>query len=258
MCLLSDTDLTPDGGPTTASRQTFVTGNAVRHASKALGQLITSHLSEHFDVSPDNVRFIEGLAQVGDQTIPLAKVAEIMLAEDRPPMASYTYWAPTTKPLGQGGDMHFAFSFAAQAAEVEVDVRTGEVKVLRVITANDVGFAVNPLGLQGQIEGGVVMGVGHALTEGFYTEQGKVITDRLAKYRIPSITHTPEIISFVVEHPTEDGPYGAKGVGEIVIIPTVPAITNAIYNATGVRIDHLPVDQAGILAELALLKAAVG
>ena len=256
--LLSDTDLTPDGGPTTASRQTYVTGNAVRYAARALDELITSHLSEHYDVAPDQIRFVEGLAQVGEQSIPLAKVAEILHADGRPPMAAYTYWAPTTRPLGQGGDMHFAFSFAAQAAEVEVNTLSGEVNVLRVITANDVGYAINPLGLQGQIEGGVVMGVGHALTEGFFTDQGRVITDRLAKYRMPSITHTPEIISFVVEHPTEDGPYGAKGVGEIVIIPTVPAITNAIYNAVGVRVDRLPVDQASILAELALLKEAVG
>lgn len=146
--------------------------------------------------------------------------------------------------------MHFAYSFAAQAAEVSVDVRTGEVRVLRVITANDVGYAVNPLGLQGQIEGGVVMGIGHALTEAFYTEGGRVVTDRLAKYRMPSIMLTPEIRSFVVEHPSEDGPYGAKGVGEIVIIPTVPAITNAIYHAVGVRIHSLPVDQEFILKQL--------
>ena len=248
--LLSDTDLTPDGGPTTASRQTFVTGNAVRHASRALGQLITGHLSEHFDVSPERIRFLEGLAQVEDRVIPLGKVAEMLRFDGRTPMASYTYWAPETKPLGQGGDMHFAYSFAAQAAEVSVDIQTGEVRVLRVITANDVGYAVNPLGLQGQIEGGVVMGIGHALTEAFYTEGGRVVTDRLAKYRMPSIMLTPEIRSFVVEHPSEDGPYGAKGVGEIVIIPTVPAITNAIYHAVGVRIHSLPVDQEFILKQL--------
>ena len=256
--LLSDTDLTPDGGPTTASRQTYVTGNAVRYAARALNELVTSHLSEHFDVSPEQILFIEGLAQVGEQKIPFAKVAEIMHADGRPPMAAFTYWAPATKPLGQGGDMHFAFSFAAQAAEVEVNTLSGEVTVLRVITANDVGYAINPLGLQGQIEGGVVMGVGHALIEGFFTDQGRVVTDRLAKYRIPSITHTPEIISFVVEHPTEDGPYGAKGVGEIVIIPTAPAITNAIYNAVGVRVDRLPVDQAEILKEMELAKSIAG
>jgi xanthine dehydrogenase molybdenum-binding subunit len=139
--------------------------------------------------------------------------------------------------------MHIAYSFGVQAAEVEVDRITGLVRVLRVISANDVGRAVNPLGLQGQVEGGVMMGLGNALTEHFIVEEGRVVTDRMARYRIPSIAHMPEIISIVVEHPTAGGPYGAKGVGELVSIPTTPAITNAIYNAVGVRIDHLPVDQ---------------
>ncbi len=147
--------------------------------------------------------------------------------------------------------MHFAFSFAAQAAEVEVNTLTGEVRVLRVISANDVGKAINPLGLQGQVEGGVMMGLGNALTENFIVEEGRVFTDRLARYRIPSIVHTPEITSIVVEHPVAAGPYGAKGVGEIVSIPTTPAITNAIYNAIGVRVDRLPVDQAELVRQLA-------
>ena len=150
--------------------------------------------------------------------------------------------------------MHFAFSFAAQAAEVEVNSLTGEVRVLRVISANDVGRAINPLGLQAQVEGGVMMGLGNALTEHFIVKDGYVITDRLARYRIPSIVHTPEIISIVVEDPTKDGPYGAKGVGEIVSIPTIPAITNAIYNAVGVRIDCLPVDQEQIARALSTSK----
>lgn len=248
--LLSDTDLTPDGGPTTASRQTYVTGNAVRHAARALRQALVSDLSERYDVPPERVRFIEGLAQVDGQAIPLSQAAGQMIAEGRRPMAGYTYWAPGTQPLGAGGDMHFAYSFAAQAAEVEVDTRTGEVRVLQVLVANDVGFAVNPLGLQGQIEGGVVMGIGHTLTEEFIVENGQVITDRLARYRIPSIAWTPEITYFIVEHPTADGPFGAKGVGEIVLIPTPPAITNAIYNATGVRVDTLPVDQEKIARAL--------
>jgi len=170
-----------------------------------------------------------------------------MHAEGREPRALYEYWAPATQPLGKGGDMHFAFSYAAQAAEVEVNTLTGEVSVLRVIAANDVGKAVNPLGLQGQVEGGVVMGIGNTLTEHFIVEEGRVFTDWLARYRMPSIMHSPEIFSIVVEHPTADGPYGAKGVGEIVSIPTTPAITNAIYNAIGVRLDSLPVDQAEIV-----------
>lgn len=248
--LLMDTDLTPDGGPTTASRQTFVTGNAVRYAARALKELLTSELSERYDVPPEQIRFVEGLAQINGHTLSLQQVAEEMLASGRPPVTSYTYWAPATRPLGEGGDMHFAFSFAAQAAEVEVNTRTGEVKVLRMIIANDVGYAINPLGLRGQIEGGAIMGIGHTLTENFIVKDGHVVTDRLARYRTPSIVHTPEIISFVVEHPVEEGPYGAKGVGEIVLIPTPAAITNAIYNAVGVRVNRLPVDQEMICKAL--------
>ncbi len=248
--LLMDTDLTPDGGPTTASRQTFVTGNAVRHAARALRQLLTSELAERYDVPPQEIRFIEGLAQVNGKQVSLSHLAEQMIESGRQPLASYTYWAPATRPLGQGGDMHFAFSFAAQAAEVEVNTQTGEVRVLRLIIANDVGTAINPLGLRGQIEGGAIMGIGHALTENFIVEQGQVITDRLARYRMPSITFTPEIIPIVVEHPVSEGPFGAKGVGEIVLIPTIPAITNAIYHAVGVRFDRIPVDQEKILLSL--------
>jgi CO/xanthine dehydrogenase Mo-binding subunit/aerobic-type carbon monoxide dehydrogenase small subunit (CoxS/CutS family) len=250
--LVMDTDLTPDGGPTTASRQTYVTGNAAHHAAKTLKQAMTATLAEKYDYPPDDIQFIEGLVQVGENKVRLGKVVEFMRKENREPKAYYEYWAPVTKPLGEGGDMHFAFSFAAQAAEVEVNTQTGDVKVLRVIAANDVGKALNPLGLQGQVEGGVVMGVGHALTENFIIVGGVPFSDRLARYRIPNITQSPEIISIVVEHPTADGPYGAKGVGEIVSIPTIPAITNAIYNAVGVRIRRLPVDQEEVLKKLSL------
>jgi xanthine dehydrogenase molybdenum-binding subunit len=136
------------------------------------------------------------------------------------------------------------YSFAAQAVEVEVDLDTGEVKVLRVIGATDVGRAINPLGLQGQVEGGIIMGIGHALTEEFIVEDGIIFTDHLARYRMPSVTHIPdEIKSIIVEDPTKDGPYGAKGVGEISTMPTPPAIINAVYHACGVRLNHLPVDQ---------------
>ncbi len=249
--LLSDTDLTPDGGPTTASRQTYTSGNAARGAAQALRQAIISTLAEKYDVPPERIRFEEGLARVNGRSLSLAEVARDMRAEGREPRALFEYWAPETRPLGSGGDMHFAFSFAAKAAEVEVNTRTGEARVLRVIVATDVGKAINPLGLQGQIEGGVMMGLGNALTEHFIVEEGRVFTDRLARYRMPSIVHTPEIISIVVEHPTAEGPYGAKGVGEISSIPTTPAITNAIYNAVGVRVDRLPVDQEQILMALA-------
>jgi xanthine dehydrogenase molybdenum-binding subunit len=248
--LVMDTDLTPDGGPTTASRQTYVSGNAARYAAKTLREAIAATLAEKYDCPPEQIHFVEGLAQVDGREIELGEVVAIMKAEGREPRALYEYWAPQTQPLGSGGDMHFAYSFGAQAAEVEVNTRTGEVRVLRVISANDVGKAINPLGLQGQVEGGVVMGVGHALTEAFIVENGIPFTDRLARYRMPNIAQTPAITSFVVEHPTAEGPYGAKGVGELVTIPTIPAITNAIYNAIGVRLDRLPVDQEEIVGKL--------
>jgi xanthine dehydrogenase molybdenum-binding subunit len=248
--LVMDTDLTPNGGPTTASRQTFVTGNASRYAAKTLRDEITATMAEKYDVKPEQIRFADGVVHVNGHSMTWGEVYKEMKAAGQNPLVRYEYEAPKTKPLGEGGDMHFAFSFGVQAAEVEVNKLTGEVRVLKVISANDVGMAVNPLGLQGQIEGGVMMGLGNALTEEFIVEDGNVVTDYLARYRVPGIMLTPEIISIVVEHPIEAGPYGAKGVGEVCSIPTTPAITNAIYNAVGVRIDRTPVDQELIANEL--------
>jgi len=241
--LVMDTDLSPDGGPTTASRQTYITGNASRYAAKTLRTAITSFIAEKFDIEPSKIKFKDGTAYVNGHRLSYASIAREMKASGQEPRVVYKYNAPKTQALGTGGDMHFAYSYSVQAAEVEVNTFTGEVSVLNVISANDVGMAINPLGLQGQIEGGVMMGLGHCLTEEFIMEEGQVVTDQLARYRIPGIMLTPNIKSIIIEQPTADGPYGAKGVGEISSIPTTPAITNAIYNAVGVRIDRTPVDQ---------------
>jgi xanthine dehydrogenase molybdenum-binding subunit len=160
------------------------------------------------------------------------------------------YYGPKTQPLGTGGDMHFAFSYATQAALVAVDTRTGEVKVLKILSAADIGRAINPLQTQGQIEGGIVMAMGNCLTEAFIMEEGVPWSTLLARYKMPSIKHTPEIISHLVEHRTADGPFGAKGVGELPSINTTPAICNAIYNAVGVRVFTLPVDQDALYRAL--------
>ena len=245
--LLSDTDLTPNGGPTTASRQTYVTGNSVQQSAAALRALITGELSRRHALPAETIRFSEGTVHAGNRCFTFSEVGEQMIAAGHTPRASASYSAPETRPLGEKGDMHFAFSFAAQAAEVEVNTRTGQMRVARIVTANDVGAVINPLGLRAQIEGGAIMGLGHALTERFIVEGGYVITDRLARYHIPSISDIPEIVSIVVEHTVSTGPFGAKGVGEIVSIPTAPAITNALYNAAGVRVDRLPVDQEMVL-----------
>ena len=248
--LVMDTDLTPDGGPTTASRQTYTTGNASRLAAICLRDAITAYLSEKFDINPDQIHFKDGLVHADGNEISYAEIAKEMKAQGQQTRALYEYEAPKTQPLGTGGKMHFAYSFGAQAAEIEVNKLTGEVRVLKVISANDVGMAVNPLGLQGQVEGGVMMGIGHCLTEEFIMDEGYVVTDQQARYRMPGIMLTPEITSIIVEDPTADGPYGAKGVGEISSIPTTPAITNAIYNAVGVRVDRTPVDQEVIARAL--------
>ncbi len=244
---LSDTDVTPDGGPTTASRQTFVSGNACRYAARQLREVLTLVAAERLDVAPAEVRFEEGTVWANGHRVDFAQVVRWAQEEGRETELAYEYWAPETRPLGQGGDMHVAFSFGVQAAEVEVDTETGEVRVLRVVSAHDVGRAINPLMLLGQIEGGIVMGLGNALTEHFIVEEGQPWVRRLGQYRMPNIEHMPEMISVIVEDEVQAGPYGAKGVGELPSIPTSPAITNAIYNAVGVRILTLPVDQDALL-----------
>jgi xanthine dehydrogenase molybdenum-binding subunit len=280
--LVMDTDRTPDGGPTTASRQTYVSGNAARLAARSMRQRLQAVLAEKFDVHPDVIAFHEGLAYVDEKklrqvadggqqsddaesgwrgngeaasrrfgvasrTVSFAEAVQALLAEGREPSLRYEYWAPKTQPLGTGGDMHFAFSYAVHAALVSVDTETGEVRVEKVITAHDVGRAINPLSLSGQIEGGIVMGMGNALTEHYIVEDGVPWTQRFGQYKMPGIKMTPEMENYIVEHQTADGPYGAKGVGEISSIPISPAIANAIYNAVGVRVLALPVDQDALL-----------
>ncbi|NCF73715.1 MAG: molybdopterin-dependent oxidoreductase [Gammaproteobacteria bacterium] len=209
--LLGDTDHCPDGGPTTASRQSYVSGNAARLAAKEVARQLAA-------------------AEPG------ARVK-----------VQHEYWAPKTKPLGAGGDMHVAFGFCAQAALCEIDMRSGEVAVRKIVAAHDVGRALNPLTLEGQIEGGIVMCIGYTLSEHYIQEDGVPWTNVMARYKAPNITHAPKIISHIVEHNTAAGPFGAKGVGELPSIPTSSAITNAIYRATGVRVRSLPVDQDELL-----------
>ena len=248
---LSDTDLTPDGGPTTGSRQTYISGNAVKYAAITLKNTMLSSLTEKFNLSPEEIIFKEGSAQVNGKTLSFAEIGDLMKAEGRTPKLKYEYISPKTTPLGEAGDKHFAYSFAAQAVEIEVDLETGEVRVVRAVGATDVGKAINPLGLQGQVEGGLIMGIGHTLTEEFIVENGEVFTDTLSRYRMPSIKHVPEEIKvIIVEDPTTEGPYGGKGVGEISTMPVPPAIVNAIYNACGVRLNTIPIDQDKLALEI--------
>ena len=235
--LVMDTDLTPDGGPTTASRQTYVSGNAARLAAKKLKLYLSNFLTKEIG----EVTFEQKGVRVKGDYLAYAKLAQALDDAGESRKALYVYRAPKTKPLGTDGAIHFAFGFAVQAVQIEVNQDTGEIRVLKVITANDAGKVINPLGLKGQVEGGIVMGIGHALLEDFELEEGHILTDGFKRYKIPAINDTPEITSIFVEDPTREGPYGAKGVGEIVSIPTLPAIANALYNAVGVRVHSLPI-----------------
>ena len=248
--LVADTDQTLDGGATTASRQSFITGNAVRLAARKVKEALAQAASEELDAPPDDLVFKDGRIHAGEKSILLAEAVALAKGEGREVRASVVYEAPKTVPLGEVGDMHFAYGYATQAALVEVDINTGQVKVLKVIAAHDVGRALNPLAVAGQIEGGVVMGLGIALQEEFVMEEGVPKSTSLAKYRIPSVERTPEIVPIIVEDKLAEGPYGAKGIGEIPSIPTAPAIINAIYNAAGVRLYSLPATPKKVLAAL--------
>ena len=142
------------------------------------------------------------------------------------------------------------WKFATHAAEVEVDLETGIVKVLRVVAAHDVGKAINPMGCEQQIEGAVIMGLSNTLYEEFKMDKGRILNDTLADYKLATIQELPEIVAILVESVQKEGPFGAKGIGEPAAAPTAPAIANAIYNAIGVRIKELPITPEKILLAL--------
>ena len=158
--LLGDTDFCPDGGPTTASRQSYVSGNAARMAAKTVAAQLALLAAGALGCDADSLLFEHGHIVAGEDSIPLAEVLAMAASNGTSSKAQYEYWAPETQPLGTGGDMHFAFGFCAQAVLCEIDMRTGEVNARKVIAAHDVGRALNPLTLEGQIEGGIVMCIG--------------------------------------------------------------------------------------------------
>jgi CO/xanthine dehydrogenase Mo-binding subunit len=178
-------------------------------------------------------------------------------AEERPATAEYTYLAPPTEHMDEetGRSMpNFAYAYVAQAAEVEVDIETGQVRLVRVVSADDVGKAMNPALVEGQIEGGVVQAQGYVLQENFITRGGYVLTDQLSTYLIPTILDIPEKVeSVVVEIPDERGPWGAKGLGELPYLPLAPAIIAAVHDATGVWFDEFPLTPERILRGLGKL-----
>ena len=235
--LPADTDVSPDCGKTSASRQTFVTGNAAALAGRKLREEIMQMAGCRPDSSTlslgDGCVLVQEKSQRRHVTLcdrPLDGHGYVLSAE--------TTYDPPTKPLDENGQgvPYAVFGFGAHLAEVEVDLELGTIKVLKLTAAHDVGRAINPTLIEGQIEGGAAQGLGMALMEEFHPGKGENLHD----YLIPTFGDMPPVESLLIEDPSPNGPFGAKGVGEQALIPTAPAILNALYHAAGVRIYKLP------------------
>jgi CO/xanthine dehydrogenase Mo-binding subunit len=178
--------------------------------------------------------------------------------EERPAVGEYTYRPPETTPYDPEtgkSEPNFAYGYVAESAVVEVDTETGQLRVLEVVCADDVGRAVNPLLVRGQIEGAIVQAAGFAVIEDFIQEKGEVETSLLSTYLIPTVLDVPDRVeSVILEYPDPIGPWGARGVGEMPYLPLAPAVVAAVHDATGVWFDRLPLTPERVLTGLGRLE----
>ncbi|HTZ79076.1 MAG TPA: molybdopterin cofactor-binding domain-containing protein [Stellaceae bacterium] len=232
-----DTDLTPDAGKTSASRQTFVSGAAARLAADALRRQILRLANVE-----ESARLVLGDHRVivcgGGTEHPIDLARLPALNERGDVLMGEGHFDPPTSPLDENGQgvPYATYSFSAQTALVEVDLELGTARVLHIGAAADVGRAINPTQVEGQLHGGVAQGLGLALMEEFIPGR----THNLHDYLIPTIGDVPPIETHLIEDPEPLGPFGAKGIGEPALVPTAPAILNAIWHATGVRLTRVP------------------
>jgi CO/xanthine dehydrogenase Mo-binding subunit len=253
-----DTAITPDCGKTSASRQTFVTGKAAHMAGSQLRNAIIALVkgctcaSIHFEDSRLTVREKDEIHTLALGGMPLDEHGYVITAE--------ATFDPPTSSLDQDGQgtPYAVFGFGAHMAEIEVDTELGTVRVLKVTAAHDVGRAINPTLIEGQIEGGVAQGLGMALMEEFFPGKGENLHD----YLIPSAGDIPPVESILIEDPSPIGPFGAKGIGEQAVIPTAPAILNGLHDAVGIRLRKVPATpdrvRAAILAVQTKTKTSTG
>ena len=242
----ADTALTPDAGKTSASRQTFVSGKAAQKAAIALREAILRFANVsaagrlQLDGAVLTVSEDEATRRIDLGSLPRDALGYAFSAQE-----SYD---PPTLPLdakGQGVP-YAVYGYGAQLVELEVDMALGTVRLIKITAAHDVGRAVNPLLVQGQVEGGIAQGIGLALMEEYIPGR----TENLHDYLIPTIGDVPPIETIIVEVPDPEGPFGAKGLGEHVLIPTAPAILNAIRDATGVLVTKVPATPSRVLAAI--------
>jgi nicotinate dehydrogenase large molybdopterin subunit len=242
-----DTDLVPESGPTVGSRSTTLMGNAIIMAARQVKESLAEVAAEMLGVPSESLEFKD--RKVFDRANQTASVefkqvaARCMATGKR--LIGQGWWTPPASSLdpetGQGNP-YFVYTYSTHMAQVAVDVETGEVEVEHYVAAFDVGKAINPRALEGQIEGGVAMGLGYALMEEIVLQEGVIQNTNLRDYLIPTILDVPDIQPVILEMANELGPYGAKGIGEMPNIPATPAILNAICNACGGRVRSLPAD----------------
>ncbi len=249
--VLGDTARTRDAGKTSASRQTLISGNAARLAGLDLRRQILRLAN----AGPDAELALDGplLRVCEGERLRELDLRRLVPSGDGEVLRGVGSWDPPTEPLDEDGQgaPYASYGFAAQMALVEVDLELGTTRPLRIWAAHDIGRAVNPTLVEGQIEGGIAQGIGLALMEEFVPGRNENLHD----YLIPTVGDVPEIEIHLVEEGDPLGPFGAKGVGEPALIPTAPAILNAIADATGVRPGRIPVTPDRLLAALAATKA---
>ncbi len=254
----SDTSVKPWDVGTHASRTTFIAGNAAWIAANQVREKVLDHAAQMLDVPVHRLEIRDRMVRVRDDAlakgIAFDKVVRALHYREGGNIVSGTGWYdPPTKLVDKAtykGNISAAYGFGAQAVEVEVDTETGQVRVLKIVAAHDVGRAINPMYVEGQIEGGAQMGVGYALTEELQVREGRVLNPTLLDYRMPTALDMPPIESVIVETADPEGPFGAKGVGEMGGNPTAAAIANAVYNAIGIRLNQLPMTGERVLQAL--------
>jgi len=249
-----DTSITPDAGTAAASRQTYNTGNAIKKAAEALRKKIVKIAVEMLAVNSDTGLVVKN-SSVYIKTFPEKKVTFKEIADklgDNTLREEATFIAHSTQmddETGQGSP-YWPYTFGACGVEVEVDTETGRVEIVDAVVAQDVGKAINPKLIEGQIDGGFAMGYGYAIMEDLKVVNGKIKNNRFTNYLIPTSLDMPEINASIIEDPESTAPFGAKGIGEPVMVYVAPAILNAIYNAVGIRMTEIPVTPEKLLKAL--------
>lgn len=246
-----DSARTPLAGRTTATRQLYMSGNAVLSTAWQLREQLIEGVAKATGHPEAGLALAEGGVLTPEGVVPLPEVVAMCLANGVAINAMKTYFAPTGPPVSQLIDSERIvpdFTFGAHAAYVEVDTRTGEVRPLRYVASHDVGRAINPLSVRGQIEGAIVQGLGYALSERIVYEEAVNLTGAFYQYAIPTAADCPEIEIVILESGEGVGPYGARGIGEPPIGPCAATIASAVEDAVGVRPSTLPMLAERVLA----------